>query len=78
LAEGLKEAVEEDLRPTLFVAGDVSGTPRSKFGEFFPARHDGVLHKGRGAGNAEFIGGGLVGIAHAQREAKPEKQTELI
>jgi len=43
LAKGLKEPVEEDLRLTLLVAGDVFGASRGEFGEFFPARHGGVL-----------------------------------
>jgi hypothetical protein len=41
LTEGLKEAVQKDLRLSLFVAGDVVLTPRSKCGEFVPIRHGG-------------------------------------
>jgi hypothetical protein len=43
LAKSLEEAVEEDLRLTLFVARDVFLTPRDEFHEFFPARHDGQV-----------------------------------
>jgi hypothetical protein len=37
--ERLKEVVEEDLRFTLFITGNVLGAPRGKFSKFFPARH---------------------------------------
>jgi len=45
LTEGLKKTVEEDLRVTLFVAGDMLLTPRGEFGEFFPVRHGWVLQE---------------------------------
>jgi hypothetical protein len=43
LDASLKEAVEEDLRLTLFVTRDVLSTPRGKFREFIPARHGATL-----------------------------------
>ena len=51
LTEGLKEPVEEDLRLTLFVTRNVPPTPRSKFSEFFPARHGGLLQEKAGTEN---------------------------
>jgi hypothetical protein len=39
LTEGLKEAVEEDLRVALFVAGYVLLAPSGKFSEFVGIRH---------------------------------------
>jgi hypothetical protein len=63
LAEGLKETVAEGLGLALFITRDVFPAPRGEFGEFFPARHGGVLHDGKGAGNLElseaFPGNGL-------------------
>jgi len=50
LTEGLEEAIQEDLRLTFFVAGDVFLTPRGEFGEFFPARHGRVLPENRQIG----------------------------
>ena len=54
MAKGLKEPIEEDLGFTLFVAGDVLLTPCGELGEFFPARHGGVLHEDAWRGNLEF------------------------
>jgi hypothetical protein len=41
LTKGLKEAIQKDLRLTLFVAGDVVLAPRGKCGEFVPVQHSG-------------------------------------
>jgi hypothetical protein len=62
-AEGLEEAVQEDLGLTFFIARDVFPAPRGEFSEFFLARHGGVLHESRGHRNLEFIGGWPEGIA---------------
>jgi hypothetical protein len=45
LAEGLKEAVEEDLRLSFFIPGDVRVAPGGEISEFFPARHGRVLRE---------------------------------
>jgi hypothetical protein len=39
LTEGLKEAIQEDLRLSLFIAGDVLPAPGSEFSEFVRIRH---------------------------------------
>ncbi len=52
LAEGLEEAVEEDLRLALFIAGDVIRAPCGEFEESFPARHGGVLQQTAQVGKA--------------------------
>jgi hypothetical protein len=50
LAEGLKEVVQENLRLSLFIAGDVLPAPRDKLLKFFPARHGRLLHETTKAG----------------------------
>ena len=50
LAEGLEEAVEEDLGLALFVAGDVLLRPADKLSELFLTRHGRVLQERRGGG----------------------------
>jgi hypothetical protein len=45
LDASLEEAIQEDLRLTLFVARDVFLTPRGELSEFIPARHGGTLEK---------------------------------
>jgi len=62
LAKGLKEPVEEDLRLTLLVAGDVFGASRGEFGEFFPARHGGAL--------AEVAAGGYARVAPVEAHSR--------
>jgi hypothetical protein len=39
LAEGLKEAVEKDLRLPLFIARDMVPAPSGEFSEFVGIRH---------------------------------------
>lgn len=51
LAEGLEEAIKDDLHLALFITGDVLLTPRGEFGEFVPARHGGFPHKASGQRN---------------------------
>ena len=46
--------IEKNLSITLFIAGDVFGAPRDKFGEFVPIRHGGVLPERKAGGNSGF------------------------
>ena len=77
LTEGLKEPVEEDLRLAFFVAGDVLLTPRGEFGEFFPARHGGVLHQRRRNGNSELFSEGTVDPEDFMKPAGHSKAIDL-
>ena len=52
-AERNKKAVQEDLRLTFLVAGDVLPTPRGEFGEFFPAGHGCLVPQKPAVSNAE-------------------------
>lgn len=47
--------IEEDMRFTLFIAGDVFGAPRGEFLKLFPIRHGGVLQDDGAHGNLEGV-----------------------
>jgi len=57
LDASLKEAIQEDLRPTLFVVRDVFLTPRDKFSKFYPIRHGETLAPRRHCRQAGKFGG---------------------
>jgi hypothetical protein len=54
MAKRNKKAVEEDLRLTFLVAGDVLPTPRGEFREFFPARHGCLVPEQPAVSNPEL------------------------